>query len=249
MNKAKQKSKLDGKTFLKERFIDVETAFIEDLEREQREITHPATLGDAWENAWIQLLIKYLPTRYRVAKAFAVDSLGNTTDQLDCLIYDAHFTPALFGKDNHIYVPAEAVYATFEVKPEINASHLKYAATKAASLRKLKRTSAPLESHLGVTNKTPLPIIAGLLGMKASWQDGLGKKFLQQFNKFQGLEKLDLVLTAKNGFCDALDEKVTPTIIEGSGTLVRGLFRLLRALRTKATVVAVEWEKYEDVFN
>src|SRR3989338_5154177 len=133
VNVAKKQSRLDGKTFLKERFIDVEVAFIEDLKRQQKAITHDGTLGDSTEDAWIKLLRQYLPARYRVAKAFAVDHLGNTTDQLDCLIYDAHFTPALFGKDRHLYVPAEAVYATFEVKQTVSAIHLKAAADKVAS--------------------------------------------------------------------------------------------------------------------
>jgi len=117
MNTAKEQSETYGKEYLRGRFVDIEKAFIEDLQQAQREVTHPGALGDTWEDAWIDLLRKYLPARYKVSKAFVVDHLGHTTDQLDCLIYDAHFTPALFGKDKHQYVPAEAVYATFEAKP------------------------------------------------------------------------------------------------------------------------------------
>jgi hypothetical protein len=40
-----------------------------------------------------------------------------------------------------------------------------------------------------------------------------------------------------------------PEIINGDGALIRGLLRLLTALRAKATVPAVEWEKYEAVFD
>lgn len=250
MNKAKEQSKKDGKTFLKERFIDIENTFISELKKEQKENTHDGTLGDATEKAWIDLLIRYLPARYRVAKAFAVDHLGNTTDQLDSLIYDAHFTPALFGKDNHLYVPAEAVYATFEIKPTINATYLKAAATKAASLRALQRTSAPLESIMGTNPpKLPFPIMGGLLAMNASWKDGLGSTFLSQLNSHTGDKQLDFVLTAESGFYDRLDPKTSPAVVAGSGSLIRGLFRLLKALRSKATVAAVEWEKYEAVFE
>lgn len=249
-NKAKEQSTHDGKAFLKGRFIDVETAFVEDLKRHQREITHDGTLGDVTEDAWIDLFKRYLPARYRVAKAFAVDHLGNTTDQLDCLIYDAHFTPALFGKDKHLYVPAEAVYATFEVKQTINAEHLEYAASKVASLRALQRTSAPLESAQGTSAPKPLlPIIGGLLGMNASWSDGLGDTFLKNFNELTAEKRLDLILTAESGFCDRLEIERAPVIFNGSGSLIRGLFRLLKALRSKATVPAIEWEKYESVLE
>ncbi|MEK7099380.1 MAG: DUF6602 domain-containing protein [Patescibacteria group bacterium] len=213
-------------------------------------MTHDGTLGDSTEDSWIELLQQYLPTRYRVAKAFAVDYLGNTTDQLDCLIYDAHFTPVLFGRDRHLYVPAEAVYATFEIKQTISAKHLNAAADKVASLRALKRTSAPLESSHGINPAKPLfPILGGLLGMNATWKDGLGKSFLSQHNGLTGDRLLDLVLTAESGFCDHLEITRTPIIINGPGSLVRGLFRLLGALRAKATVAAIEWGKYESVFE
>jgi hypothetical protein len=248
MNKAKQQSERDGKAFLKDRLIDVEDAFIHDLKSRQKSITHDATMGDATEDAWIELMREYLPARYRVAKAFAVDHLGHTTDQLDCLIYDAHFTPALFGKDKHLYVPAEAVYATFEVKQTITAGDLDYAGDKAASLRALSRTSAPLEGAYGRNPpKTPFPILGGLLGMNASWADGLGEAFLKRFESLKDQKQLDLVLTAESGFCDCLEPGRGPIIMSGPGSLMRALFRLLKALRTKATVTAIEWEKYDEL--
>lgn len=250
MNTAKEQSKSDGKKYLRDTFIDIEKAFIEELKRAQKQVTHSGALGDAWEDAWIELLRKYLPTRYKVAKAFAVDHLGKTTEQLDCLIYDAHFTPALFGKDKHQYIPAEAVYATFEAKASVTKEDLEYASKKVASLRALKRTSAPLTSHLGTNQAKPLlPIIGGLLTLNASWADGLGESFLENFKTLNGDEKLDLVLTAESGICDDLIPERDLEVIHGEGALIRGLLRLLIALRAKATVPAVEWEKYESVFG
>src|SRR5258706_15849676 len=108
--------KKPGPEFLKRALLEVEAAFQERLKHTGRMVTHTVTLGDAVEQAWIDLLRAYLPARYQVAKAFAIDCEGSTTEQLDCLIYDAHFTPGLFGSGNLLYVPAEAVYATFEVK-------------------------------------------------------------------------------------------------------------------------------------
>ena len=249
-NRAKQQSRTDGKLFLRERFIDVEKEFLAGLKKRQREITHDGTLGDATEDAWINLLREYLPTRYKVEKAFAVDHLGNTTEQLDCLIFDAHFTPALFGKEKYRYVPAEAVYATFEIKQDVTADHLRAAAQKAESLRILQRTSVPLPygKHLNEA-KVPFPIICGLLAMNAPWTDGLGKAFMTNFSVLEEDKTLDLVLTAESGFCDRLVADHEPAVVSGSGALIRGLFRLLSALRSRASVTAVDWEKYEEVFN
>lgn len=244
-NRAKRQSVEDGKAFLRERLIDVERQFRDELIHMQKSITHDPTMGDAVEDSWIALLRKYLPNRYCVAKAFAIDHEGKTTDQLDCLVYDAHFTPALFGKDRHLYVPAEAVYATFEIKQRVNAQHLRAAAIKAASLRSLQRTSAPIPWANGINPpKQPFFILAGLLAMNSDWKDGLGRTFKKQLARWKGNQQLDVVLTASSGFYDCFSNNLA-TIAEGEGSLIRGLFRLLHALRDRATVTAIEWDKYE----
>jgi hypothetical protein len=48
----------------------------EDLATARKTMGHPGTKGDASEEVWLQLLSKYLPRRYRVAKSFVVDSKG-----------------------------------------------------------------------------------------------------------------------------------------------------------------------------
>jgi len=247
-NRAKRLSRENGPGFLRSALIDVEKQFRQELKFKKRSITHDPTMGDAIETLWINLLNTYLPARYRVAKSFAIDYEGQTTDQLDCLIYDAHFTPVLFGTDNHRYIPAEAVYATFEIKQVVNGPYLKAAAKKASSLRRLKRTSAPIPWVKGINPpKKPFPILAGLLAMETGWFDGLGKSFQKQLAQFTGNEKLDLILTANAGFCDCFRKDRSPQVFSGEGALIRGLFRLLTALREKATVVAIDWGKYEDV--
>ena len=249
VNRAKKRSIEDGKAFLRERLIDVEREFRDELQRARKSITHDPTMGDAVEDSWIALLGKYLPKRYCVAKAFAIDHEGKTTDQLDCLIYDAHFTPALFGKDRHLYVPAEAVYATFEIKQKVNAQYLKAAATKACSLRNLRRTSAPIPYVSGINPpKPPFAILAGLLAMDSEWKDGLGQRFESQVTRWTGNHHLDLVLTTSSGFWDCFDD-VRVTKAQGEGSLIRGLFRLLEALRNRATVTAIEWNAYESALN
>jgi len=151
--------------------------------------------------------------------------------------------PALFGKDRHLYVPAEAVYATFEIKQSVTAAHLKAAAEKARSVRALARTSAPIPWANGINPpRRPFPILSGLLAMTATWRDGLGDSFLRQFGRWSGPEELDLVLTANAGFCDRSSSDRSPRLIRGEGSLIRGLFRLLHALREKATVTCASPE-------
>ena len=47
-------------------------------------------------------------------------------------------------KKNTKYIPAEGVYAVFEVKPDLNKKYILYAGDKIESVRKLFRTSASI---------------------------------------------------------------------------------------------------------
>jgi uncharacterized protein DUF6602 len=249
-NRAKQRSESDGRSFLRESLAQVERQFLLKLDAKFSTITHDPTLGDAVEDSWINLLKAYLPKRYCANKAFAIDHKGRTTQQIDCLIYDAHFTPALFGEEKHLYVPAEAIYAAFEIKPAVTAEHLKYAAEKGESVRRLTRTSAAITWGPGRKRRKRLfPVLTGLLAMRADWGDGLGATFRKRFDELKGDRALDCVLTARNGFCDRFGPRRRPTIACGEGTLIRGLFRLLSELREKATVPAIDWDAYEDVLR
>ncbi|HEX8205120.1 MAG TPA: DUF6602 domain-containing protein, partial [Solirubrobacteraceae bacterium] len=111
---------------------------------------HPTAKGDVGEANWIAALDGrhgangFLPSRYAVSSAFIIDADGNRSDQIDLVVHDAHFCPLFFEKAGHRYVPAESVYAVFEVKPELNRDYVLYAAEKAASVRALRRTSVPI---------------------------------------------------------------------------------------------------------
>src|SRR5438128_2046395 len=115
-----------------------------------RIIQHPGSKGDNSELNWIEMLRQYLPQRYRIEKAFVVDSKGAISEQLDIVVFDAHYSPPIFNTGGTLYVPAESVYAVLEVKPELNKENLEYASQKAASARKLHRTSVEIRHAGGV---------------------------------------------------------------------------------------------------
>ena len=112
---------------------------------------HGTTIGDDSEANWARVLREFLPARYGIAKGQVIDSQGGISDQIDLLIYDAQYTPLLAKTANgDLFVPAEAVYAVFEVKQEINRKLLEYAGKKIASVRELTRTSVNI-AHAGGT--------------------------------------------------------------------------------------------------
>lgn len=127
------------------------------------EIYHPTAKGDEAELNWIGLLKTYLPERYKVDSGFVVDHEGSISEQVDIIIYDRHFTPFIFRGENVVYIPAEGVYAIFEVKPHFDQHNYDYAVKKLKSVRELKRTSASFAHILGKDKKELFNIDGGIL--------------------------------------------------------------------------------------
>ncbi len=158
-------SKID----LKMLFQGLQNQMITQLNTNREFITHPGSKGDALENAWIEWLQKYLPNRYSIDKAIVIDSDGNTSHQMDIVIYDNWYTPFIFSQNGFHYIPAEGVYAVFEVKPDLmgnvkDKSYIDYAAEKIESVRVLKRKAAGFISGGDKSKKRPLTkIIGGIL--------------------------------------------------------------------------------------
>lgn len=108
------------------------------------DLGHPVDKGDISEEKWIEFLVKYLPKRYSVSKGTVVDSKGVSSQQIDLVIYDNLYSPLIFNDGTRKYIPAESVYAVFEVKPEINKDYIQYASEKVESVRRLYRTSTDI---------------------------------------------------------------------------------------------------------
>ncbi len=149
-------------------------------------IKHPGSKGDSLENVWINWLREYLPNRYCVDKAFIIDSNGNLSHQLDLVIYDQHFTPFVFKQDGISYIPAEGVYAVFEVKPEITKEYIEYAGKKIESVRKLFRTSTNIIDRGKSYDPRPLTkIVGGLLAIDSSISLGTVEKHIKSLNNLE----------------------------------------------------------------
>jgi hypothetical protein len=182
-----------------------------------------------------------------VNSGFVIDSLGSRSDQIDLVIYDKHFTPTLLDQQNHRYIPAEAVYAVFESKPDLNKKHLKYAGEKADSVRKLHRTSVSI-AHAGgkYAPKEPFPIVAGIVAARSSWIDGLGESFSSNLPSSVD-EVLNCGCALEHGSFDDFNGSISVTPRDGA--LVYFLFRLLSKLQSIGTVPAIDWDAYSRILK
>jgi hypothetical protein len=159
-----------GRIDLIEIFRRVQTQMLSDLSVGGL-FEHATSAGTATEHHWINLFERYLPRRYRAAPAFIIDADGGRSRQIDIAIFDNLYSPPLFPHEAGLHLPAESVYAVFEVKPTISKQWLRDAAEKAASVRALRRTSAPIIAS-GALRRAPIrpqPILAGLLATSSVW--------------------------------------------------------------------------------
>ncbi|MCH1782042.1 DUF6602 domain-containing protein [Psychrobacter glaciei] len=160
-------------------------------------IEHPGSKGDALENAWIEWLRSYLPNRYSIDKAIIIDHHGNTSHQIDIVIYDNYFTPFIFSQNGFHYIPAEGVYAVFEVKPDIY-GNIEYAGEKIASVRALDRTSTSMISSGNLLSARPLTkIVGGILATSNSYKQN--KTVEGNISKLKGLQTIDLGCSVETG--------------------------------------------------
>jgi len=180
----------------------------QDLKIAREALGHPVAKGDGSEAVWTTLFRKYLPQRYAVNKATVVDSNGQFSDEIDVVLFDRKYTPLIFEHQNEIVVPAEAVYAVFESKQEINAEFVKYAQEKVTTVRRLHRTSASVQTIDGPRATIPQPILAGFLAFESGWKTTPIDKYLSPaLAADQGNGRLDVGCIAAYGTfgCEGAD--------------------------------------------
>lgn len=213
---------------LRELFNGLQEQMQASLNVDRAYIAHPGSKGDATEHHWIDFLRKYLPDRYKVDKAMVIDSVGNVSDQMDIVIYDGMYTPFIFNQDVFLYIPAESVYAVFEVKQDVN-GNIEYAAEKIESVRKLKRTSIEMISSGKLQPARELTkIIGGILTTTCSYADL--KTVENHLRKLEGYQTLDLGCLCDTGsfyvdYNEVLPEgKVDTSQIDENRKYIEGVY-------------------------
>jgi hypothetical protein len=244
-SKAKRMSEIDGKTYLQQSFAIQQNLLKAQLELSNTSITHNGTMGEVNELHVIDVIRRYLPQRYAVDTGIVIDSDGKTSDQIDVVIFDNHYTPTLLGQQNHHFIPAESVYAVFEVKPHIDKAYMDYAGEKADSVRQLKRTSVEIVHAGGVSPAKPhFEIIAGIIATNISWADGFGSTFATVHGSLIGNKKLDCGLAVSGASFDVFNDDGSFTYGPSHNALIFFLFRLLQKLQSLGTVPAIDWNAY-----
>ena len=211
-------------------------------------VDHAVTLGDETEVSWVQFLSGILPNRYQVCDGFVLDADGRRSDQIDVIVFDRHYSPPLFRAGNVQYVPAEAVYAVFEVKQRIDARHLIAASKKVASVRRLRRTTAPIPTADGLVEaKVPNRIIGGILALSIVDRSVLEDTVVRRVGRVSEEAQLDLGCAIRDGsFVVTYEESETPTVrlSPGKHSLITFFFQFQSMLQALGTVPAIDYSEY-----
>ena len=208
-------------------------------------LSHPTDKGDNSEANWIEWFAKYLPKRYKAAKATIIDSQGNISDQIDLVLYDAQYSYLAFNQNEILYLPAESVYAVFEVKQSLNKGYMEYAQHKTESVRKLKRTSVAIKHAGGKYDPKPLHrILSGILTTKSGWTKPFETAFKNCLSSFTDDQQIDCgcILLAGSFYYDYAEKKLKTSTSNES--LVFFFLQLLVLLQEIGTVPAIDLNEY-----
>ena len=212
-------------------------------------LNHPTDKGDAAEAVWLEMLSLYLPQRYRVAKGHVVDSEGKFSQQIDILVFDRQYSPFIFSFWGTTVVPAESVYAAFEVKQTINAENIRYAQAKIDSVRSLHRTSLPIPHAGGIPHKPKIlfDILGGLLTLESDYKPPFSKSLLKALDDNHPA-RLGRGCVASHGlFGD--DEEGNYRILPQPKAATAFLFELIARLQTMTTVPMIDVRAYAKWLN
>ncbi len=235
---------------LKSLFAGTQEQLAAKLKNARRGIAHSGDKGSVSEAEWCDLLTGFLPQRYCVSKATVIDSTGATSESIDLVVYDRQYSPLVFEQGGFRYVAAEAVYAVFEVKQALNAAHLEYAAKKAASVRRLYRTSAAVTDIRGGTPvKQPIPIIAGLLTTSIEWAEEAAQDHVRQHVRGLDVEhSMEFFCAADSVAFEVAQAPERPVVTSSapdSGLVFFG-FGLLHRLQQIGTVAPIDFAAYRN---
>ena len=236
-----------GRIDLHQAFLRIQEQMLANLNA-SRVYDHRATCGAVSERQWIDLFHRYLPERYRATSAFVVDAEGARSRQIDIAIYDRFYSPLLFPDDVQPYIPAESVYAVFECKQDLSTETLCDAAAKAASVRRLRRTSAPVLCAGSVLPpRAALPIVAGILCLGDADPAALVPTMTSMLPYFEGDKLLDLGCSLRQGTFEISTDGGSEARVRYSlpgQALIFFLLRLLSRLQQMGTAPPMDLDEY-----
>ncbi|WP_205738214.1 DUF6602 domain-containing protein [Glutamicibacter sp. BW77] len=204
------------------------------MEKTRLAVEHNLSSGQALEEAVRVFLRKHLHKGLGVTQGQVIDTAGNTSKQLDVIVYDAQTTPMLFTSEEqgHQLVPIEGVIGIVEVKSSVSASTLPGIIENMKSVKSLEKSAfhAPSESEI-IYNTYNMygkelrhfPVIYSLFAFESSQFENLVPAFQQLNDVLPASQRIDNTCLLDKGVIAnmTLDERLDA--IPGPETVSLGL--------------------------
>jgi hypothetical protein len=183
---------------LPEYMRDLSLDLIEQSRRIARDVEHAVSAGEGREEAVEKVLNEFLPEAFGVARGFVFASDGQRSAQTDLIIYDEIWSRPFYGRNNSKFFAVESVYATIEVKTNLETSDIRDACEKASRFKNLQRDW---------TNSGKVPreneSLSVLWGFNAPRTQTAVDNLDAEFMRWPNLEQPDLVLVPGRFFAYA----------------------------------------------
>jgi uncharacterized protein DUF6602 len=169
---------------------------------------HRGEAGRQREDDVREFLSRFLPHRLGIASGEIVASNGDTSPQLDIIIYDALETPLFDESNGSIVVPIEGVYGVVEVASKLDAAKLRADADKIRRVKTMMKSEAAyLGLNIGVSytynfygRSTKLfPILGFCFGYTSSSLPGLQEALLDLDAETAKQGRVDMVASLSHG--------------------------------------------------
>lgn len=112
-----------------------------EVEQMNQLIAHQGAKGTENELSLARLVENLIPTRFGVGSGLLVDSVGNSSKQMDLIVYERGNEPGIFAQTNQVLFPVENVRLCIEVKTTLTKTALDDGREKKASIEALSSST------------------------------------------------------------------------------------------------------------
>lgn len=197
-------------------------------------IDHNLSSGQSLEEAVRVFLRNHLHAGLNVTQGQVTDTNGNTTRQLDVIVYDAQATPMLFTSEEagHQLVPIEGVVGVVEVKTEITASTVPGVIANVQSVKSLEKRAYhqplapdPIVHEYSMYGRQfdHFPVIYSLVAFESSTLKNLVDAMRQHNDKLPPFQRIDHTCILDKGVIANFTPEGKLDAIPNSRTISAGL--------------------------
>jgi hypothetical protein len=133
-------------------FDEIAVRMRSDFEEARKATENRGIKGESFENAFKDFLENYLPKNLNISSGILVDSIGNSSRQLDIIISDDLKTPIFYSNGRNRVIPIEATYSVIEIKAKLDITELEKTIQNMLSVKDLVK-KAFYNTNNGVISK------------------------------------------------------------------------------------------------